>query len=90
MRIPLIPIGWLATSQTGVSLRIDLGCSVIQLVSECLQISQSFKRQRREEESRMQHRDFPGGPAVKSPPSDAGDAGSIPGRGTESHMPQDN
>ena len=28
-------------------------------------------------------RDFPGGPVVKNPPSNAGDAGSIPGRGTK-------
>ena len=27
-------------------------------------------------------RDFPGGPVVKNPPSNAGDAGLIPGRGT--------
>ena len=27
--------------------------------------------------------DFPGGPMVKNPPSNAGDVGSIPGRGTE-------
>ena len=27
-------------------------------------------------------RDFPGGPVVENPPSNAGDAGSIPGRGT--------
>ena len=27
--------------------------------------------------------DFPGGPMVKNPPSNAGDAGSIPGRGTK-------
>ena len=27
-------------------------------------------------------RDFPGGPAVKNPPSNTGDAGSIRGRGT--------
>ena len=27
-------------------------------------------------------RDFPGGPVVKTPPSTAGDAGSIPGQGT--------
>ena len=49
-------------------------------------------------------RDFPGGPAVKNPPSNAGDVGSIPGQGTkiphavgqqsphtattEAHMPQ--
>ena len=26
--------------------------------------------------------DFPGGPVVKNPPSSAGHAGSIPGRGT--------
>ena len=26
-------------------------------------------------------RDFPGGPVVKTSPSNAGDAGSIPGRG---------
>ena len=29
------------------------------------------------------YRDFPGGPVVKNPPSNAGDAGSIPGRGTK-------
>ena len=29
------------------------------------------------------NRDFPGGPVVKNPPSSAGDAGSIPGRGTK-------
>ena len=28
-------------------------------------------------------RDFPGGPVVKSPPSNAGDTGSIPGWGTK-------
>ena len=27
--------------------------------------------------------DFPGGPAVESPPSNAGDVGSIPGQGTK-------
>ena len=27
--------------------------------------------------------DFPGGPVVKNPPSNAGKAGSIPGRGTK-------
>ena len=28
-------------------------------------------------------RDFPGGPVVKNPPSNAGDTGVIPGRGTK-------
>ena len=28
-------------------------------------------------------REFPGGPVVKNPPSNAGDAASIPGRGTK-------
>ena len=32
-------------------------------------------------------RDFPGGPVVKNPPSNAGDAGSIPGGELRSHMP---
>ena len=31
----------------------------------------------------MRKRDFPRGPAVKNPPSKAGDAGSIPGQGTK-------
>ena len=31
--------------------------------------------------------DFPGGPVVKTLPSNAGDAGSTPGRGVEIHMP---
>ena len=28
-------------------------------------------------------KDFPGGPVVKNPPCNAGDAGSIPGQGTK-------
>ena len=31
----------------------------------------------------FQYRDFPGGPVVKNLPSNAGDAGSIPVRGTK-------
>ena len=31
--------------------------------------------------------DSPGGPVVKTSPSNAGDAGSIPGRELRSHMP---
>ena len=31
----------------------------------------------------MEPRDFPGGPVIKNPPSNAGDMGSIPGRGTK-------
>ena len=31
----------------------------------------------------LRARDFPGGPAVKNTPSNAGDAGSIPGWGTK-------
>ena len=34
--------------------------------------------------------DFPGGPVVKNLPSNAGDAGAIPGRGTKIHMPWGN
>ena len=30
--------------------------------------------------------DFPGGPVVKNPPSNAGDMGSIPGQELRSHM----
>ena len=37
--------------------------------------------------SRIPYRDFPGGPVVKNPPSNAGDMGSIPGLG-RSHMPR--
>ena len=32
---------------------------------------------------RIKARDFPGGPVVKNPPSNAGDVGSIPGGGTK-------
>ena len=32
---------------------------------------------------RLSSRDFPGGPVVKHPPSNAGDAGPIPGQGTK-------
>ena len=35
-------------------------------------------------------RDFPGGPVVKIPPCNAGDAGLIPGWELRSHMPQSN
>ena len=31
--------------------------------------------------------DFPGGPLFKNPPFNAGDVVSIPGQGTEIHMP---
>ena len=34
--------------------------------------------------------DFPGGPVVKNPPSNAGDNGSIPGQGTKIHLPRGN
>ena len=37
------------------------------------EISQKYLR------SKIQILDFPGGPVVKNPPSNAGDAGSIPG-----------
>ena len=30
-----------------------------------------------------EHQDFPGGPVVKRPPCNAGDAGSVPGPGTK-------
>ena len=35
------------------------------------------------------YRDFPGGAAVKNPPANAGDTGSIAGPG-RSHMPRSN
>ena len=34
-------------------------------------------------QKQQQLRDFPGGPVVKNLPSDAGDTGLIPGRGTK-------
>ena len=37
----------------------------------------------REIKKMIPFRDFPGGPVVKNPPSNAGDVGSIPGRGTK-------
>ena len=33
--------------------------------------------------TKVEHWDFPGGPVVKNPPYNAGDAGSIPGQGTK-------
>ena len=33
-------------------------------------------------------RDFPGGPVVKTLPSNAGGAGSVPGRELRSHIPR--
>ena len=39
----------------------------------------------------LNRRDFPGGPAVKNPPCNAGDVSSIPGKGTKiPTMPQSN
>ena len=35
------------------------------------------------ESFKLCERDFPGSPVVKNPPSNAGDLGSIPGRGTK-------
>ena len=32
--------------------------------------------------------DFPGGPAARTPATNTGGRGSIPGQGTGSHMPQ--
>ena len=43
----------------------------------------------RPDHSRQNAGDFPGGPVVKSLPTNAGDMGSIPGLG-RSHMPWDN
>ena len=39
--------------------------------------------------TKLKQKDFPGGPAVKNPPANAGDMGSISGLG-RSHMPQGN
>ena len=36
-----------------------------------------------ETKTKAQNRDFPGGPVVKNPSCNAGDAGSIPGQGTK-------
>ena len=33
--------------------------------------------------TKINSRDFPGGPVVKNPPSNAGDVGLIPGQGTK-------
>ena len=38
---------------------------------------------------KCQYQDFPGGTAVKNPPANAGDMGSIPGPG-RLHMPRSN
>ena len=40
--------------------------------------------------SKMTSGDLPGGPVVRSPPSNGGEAVSIPGRELRSHMPQGN
>ena len=37
----------------------------------------------KKKKKKPQYRDFPSGPVVKNPPSNAGDARSIPGRGTK-------
>ena len=39
---------------------------------------------------KSKNRDFPGGPVVKNPPSNAGDAGSIPVGELGSHMTRGN
>ena len=43
----------------------------------------------RERQVKKKARDFPGGAVDKNPPANAGDKGSIPGRG-RSHMPRSN
>ena len=40
-------------------------------------------KKHRKDWSQKTNRDFPGGPGVKNLPSNAGDVGLIPGRGTE-------
>ena len=35
---------------------------------------------------KLREENFPGGPVVKNPPSNAGDVGSIPSQGMGSHM----
>ena len=37
----------------------------------------------RKKNKELDFQDFPGGPVVKHPPSNAGDQGSIPGQGTK-------
>ena len=44
-----------------------------------LEITDSTEKQFQKKE----HRDFPGGPVVQNPPSNAGDVGSIPAWGTK-------
>ena len=39
-------------------------------------------------ESNLNFRDFPTGPVAKTPHSQAGGLGSIPGQGTSAHTPQ--
>ena len=49
----------------------------IPVSSDALKISEKFHDQK------GLRGDFPGGPVVKNPPSNAGDVGSIPGQGTK-------
>ena len=48
-----------------------------------------WKRQRQVRVLKVQTFDFPGGPVVKNPPTNAGDMGSMPGPG-RFHTPQGN
>ena len=43
----------------------------------------SLNFQDKDQYTKISCRDFPGGPVVKNLPSNAGDAGSIPGQGTK-------
>ena len=46
-------------------------------------IQKEAKKKRKKKQRRGGTWDFPGGPVVKNPPSNAGDTGSIPGWGTK-------
>ena len=51
--------------------------------------STSTERKTTSHQEYLPGRDFPGGTAVKNPPANAGDTGSIPGLG-RAHMPRNN
>ena len=46
-------------------------------------LQENWKATSKREFNKMRQWDFPGGPVVKNPPSNAGDMSSIPGQGTK-------
>ena len=57
-----------------------------EIRTEYYLLSRIQKQTNKQTQKNPNCRDCPGGPGVKNPPSNAGDMGSIPGRGTKTPL----